>query len=319
MNNGINNNGNGMGTPNVTSTPSVTPQPVNPTPQVNNVNPTPAPQVNNVNPAPQALSPQVNNVNQAPQPAAPSPSKVTMQDRMLKFLKGLFNFGNVKKFFKYQWGSIIEDTLPKDSKEVIDQESYNNIFYGGVLRIVANLLAILFAIGMVYVIDSLDPTRISGLRTLGLKNDVGVTAFLPIIISVIIFTYNSAIGFQPQKSIFHFGFVWLIFIDTIFSLISLISYIASLFIAPMYALLGFVSFLLGLLGNVHIMVGCIDFCKRVTKNYIVAHTVAPVQSAITTTRINVDDVSDHNNKTCPYCANQIPASSTTCSYCGNNL
>lgn len=243
----------------------------------------------------------------------------SIQDKFKVFMNGLFNFSNIKKLFRYDWSSIIEEILPKDTKEAIDKESYDNIFYGGVLKVVADILAIIFSICMVYVIDTLDPARISGLRTLGLNNDISITAFIPIIITLIIFTYNSAIGYQKQKTTFHFAFIWMIFISTIFSLVKLVSYVATLFISPLYALLGFISLFLSLLGNVHVIIGCIDFCKRVTKNYIVAHTVAPVQSAITTTRIDIDDVSDHNNKTCPYCANQNPTSATTCAVCGNNI
>lgn len=261
----------------------------------------------------------VNNIAPINQTQSASKSVSTIQDKMKTILNGLFNFGNIKKIFKYSWGSIIDETLPKDIKEGIDKESYDNIFYGGILKVIADILAIIFSICMVYVIDALDPARISGLKTLGLNNDVSITVFVPIVITLIIFTYNSAIGFQKQKTTFHFAFIWLVLLSIIFSLVKLVSYIATLFISPLYAILGFISFFLSLLGDVHVIVGCVDFCKRVNHDYVVAHTVVPVQGPITTTRISVDDVSDHNSKTCPYCAAQNPKDATLCSNCSKNI
>ncbi len=313
-------------TPNVNSNPVVVPinqnvnnaldnQVVNPTPVQIKIEDNPQSVVNsNVQ-----NSAVINNVGSNVNNANTTIPTNTMNEKINAFIKGLFNFSNVKRLFSYDWSNIIDETLPKDSKESIDKRSYDNIFYGGALKIIADLLAIIFLICMISVIDTINPTSIRSLKTWGLSNEIGFTAFVPIIITLIVFTYNSAIGYKPQKTMVHFAFIWLIFLSSIFSIVKVITYIATLFLSPLCALLGFVSLFLSLLGNVHVMVGCIDFCRRVTRNYVVAHTVTPVQSAITTTRIGVDDVSDHSSKICPHCANKISPTATTCSFCGNEL
>ena len=213
----------------------------------------------------------------------------------------MFNFENIKKIFNYK-GETYKNIVPQDNKNVLDEDSYKNILNGSILRIITTVVGqiILIAIAVVVftktyswlygsniVSYAISETLKSGL--LGYIFTIILLSAVPIASIIFIHVTKK----QEQTTWPYFILLILVGLETIYSLYRTITYFVWMFSSPILSLLGLACVFFALLANVHVAVGCIDFCyntnKKTSQVNSTTNQQTSVQSQITQTN-NVEPI-----------------------------
>lgn len=184
----------------------------------------------------------------------------------------MFKFSNIKKLFNYKWGSLVKNILPKGNiMATIEEEEYKNINNGAIVRIIAIAFSKLATIGLAIWIVVKAYSAVYGdeivsyaMSTVLSENageyivDIITAAILPIGLLI----YN--IVMKNKKQSYWVYFIVLIYalLQTVYSMLGIFGWLGSLLVSPIFALIGIISIFLTFLGNVHIAVGCVDFCVK---------------------------------------------------------
>lgn len=89
------------------------------------------------------------------------------------------------------------------------------------------------------------------------------------LIPILILVYNMVMKDKQQNSWPHFIVLLIVALQTIFAVYSCIVWLLGMFINPIFAIIGLGSVCLTLFGNVNIAVGCIDFCRKATSEFVI--------------------------------------------------
>lgn len=277
----------------------------------------------------------------------------------------MFNFGNIKKLFSYNWVDVFKKCVPKSNSSLMKEEEFNDIKNGAIVRILAVVFSEIAAIGVaVYTVVKayswLYGSDIMNYAiSTALTNNVGKwigeiisAAIVPILILIYVIVMKN----KKQNG-------WPIFIVLIYSLLrtlyalyGCIGWLAAIPISPIFAILGLISVFLVFLGNVHMSVGCADFCihsanevsstvNNTVGSYQPNVNVQPIQNmqsvqtpvgstpmgqynqtvspnaGNTFNQMNNTPVNNlqSNDKFCTQCGNKIPANAAFCTQCGNKF
>ncbi len=245
----------------------------------------------------------------------------------------MFDFDNIKKFFKYDWHNMIDTTVPKGNKTKISEESYKDIQNGAIVKIIAACVSLAATVGISMSIASLASSWL-GINLFGINADVDISfsifsfATLPIAILL----YNVLMREKEQNSYPHFVVGIVLLIQSLYTLFSFITWIASFFISPLFGFLGILGLIIDLFGNIHVIVGCVDFCQANRSAYEAANNpVKEEEPAISTKPIKTDEVSLHTDsepkkrgrkksvKFCTHCGMQLPENAQFCGNCGTKI
>lgn len=188
----------------------------------------------------------------------------------------MFKFSNIKKLFSYNWSATIKNAVPKGNNSLIQDSAFKDIMNGAIVRIIAVAFSKIGAIGIaIYTVvkaygwlygDEIMSYAISSVIKEGLGGwiwEIIVAAIVPIIILV----YVNIMKKKNQNAWPYFIVLIISLVQTLYSLYGCIGWFAGFLISPLFAIVGLVSVLLTLLGNVHIAVGCIDYCLKSTEEY----------------------------------------------------
>lgn len=188
----------------------------------------------------------------------------------------MFKFSNIKKLFSYNFGKDLKTATPKGNKSVMQESAYKDIRNGAILRILAVVFSQIAAIGIaVYTVASAYSWLggdILGYAFGEVFKENAIRWLLQIlaasIVPIIILIYIRVMKNKEQHSWPLFVLLIISLLQTLYSLYSLIAWFAGFIVNPLFAILGIVSVLMILLGNVHISVGCIDYCLKAGKEFL---------------------------------------------------
>lgn len=225
-------------------------------------------------------------------------------------------FENVKKLLEYDWNKIIENTVPENEEVKMRKSEYDAIMMGCILQFGAFVLRLIFSLGVVFFLTKRVLSPFFNTQAVGLKSQIGIGQFSSIALFIGLFLYVHLMKEKKQKSIGYFIVSWILLVDTIKSLVGVITLVASCFLHPILGIIGFLSTLLALLGNVNILVGCIDFCMHCKKD---KQEHAEEKQTIKTKPIDVNDVSFHESPVCFNCQHKVRKEDAFCPNCGTKL
>ncbi len=224
-------------------------------------------------------------------------------------------FENVKKLFQYDWNKIIENTVPDQSETTMKKSEYDAIMEGCFLEFGAFILRLCFSIGVITILTNRVLSPFFNTQALGLKSHIHVGQFSSIALFVGLFIYAHLMKEKKQKSIVYFVIAWILLVDTIKTLVGIITLVASCFLHPLLGVTGLCATILGLLGNAYILVGCIDFCMQCKKQ----KKEQVKEEKIKTKPIKVEDISLHEELICPKCKQTVQKGDSFCANCGTKL
>ena len=189
----------------------------------------------------------------------------------------MFNFKNVAKLFSYKWGEVIKKLLPKGNNTTMDETECKNIRNGSILRIIGVVFSKVAIVGTAIQIVVKTYKWLYGSSILNyaidvaLKENLGkwiIETIIAAIIPIAILVYTMIMKNKKQNG-------WPIFIILIISTLHTLYYVyrvviwfTYITISPIFAIVGILSVLFAFLGNVHIVVGCIDFLVKQYDEYI---------------------------------------------------
>ena len=256
----------------------------------------------------------------------------------------MFNFDNIKKLFSYNWNNLIKNIVPKGNiSGTIEEKAYKDINNGAIVRIISVAFSKIATIGLAVWIVVKAYKAVYGSEIINyaissvLSEHSGeyiVDIISAAIIPIAILIYNLVMKNKKQSYWVYFIVLIYALIQTVYSIFGIFGWLGSLLVSPVFALIGIVSILLNFLGNVHIAVGCIDFCmnKPLENNTNQVNTqVGNYQPQSTNTnqvQNNVSNVSTHtinqvnvNNNTniqkrfCTNCGQPITPGTSMCPSC----
>lgn len=200
----------------------------------------------------------------------------------------MFEFKNIKKFFTYDWKTLIKDIVPKGNKTKMDESEEKNIFNGSILKIIGVVLQYVALMGIAVYIVVKTYSIIYGSSVTSFAFKEAITAVmgkwifeiaLACIFPIAIIVYTKIMKGKEQNG-------WPIFIILIISVLQiiyfgylLVSFLLNIAISPLFVIIGLASIFALFLGNIHVSVGCIDFLKKQADAYKAAH---PVNNQVTT-------------------------------------
>ncbi len=228
----------------------------------------------------------------------------------------MFDFKDIHKLLHYKWSLFFYNCEPKGNKVKISEKEYKKIFNSSICRIAGEVVKL---IGTLLLISFILELGNETLKLAGVTTKLNLFTFIPLLAVLGIFAYIFINRNNEQSTYFYMALMAVIFIDIIGSIVSLFGFISSLFVNPLSGLLGIVSIILVLMGNVGLFSGLIDLCERAKMEYDKSNTVTNMDSEIVMKPIDVNDVSDHTIKKCAYCGNDVSANANFCKYCGSKL
>jgi len=224
-------------------------------------------------------------------------------------------FENVKKLMHYDWNKIIENTVPDQGEQIMKKSEYQSIINGCFFHFGAFLFKLVFSLGVVFYLNKRILSPFFNVQTFGLKNHITIGQYSSSFLFVGLFLYVLLMKEKRQKAVGYFVVLWILLVDTIKNLVSVLTLVASCFLHPLLGVVGFLGLLLSLLGNANILVGCIDFCMRCKKK----KEKTPSSSEITTKPIGIKDITLHEEKVCKTCHQKVNKKAIFCPNCGSKL
>ncbi len=185
----------------------------------------------------------------------------------------MFNFENIKKIFNYR-GETYKNIVPQDNKNVLDEDSYKNILNGSILRIITTVVGQIILISIAVVVFTKTYSWLYGSNIVSyaisetLKSGLLGYIFTIILLSAVPIAsiiFINVTKKQEQTTWPYFILLILVGLETIYSLYRTITYFVWMFSSPILSLLGLACVFFALLANVHVAVGCIDFCYNTNK------------------------------------------------------
>ena len=186
---------------------------------------------------------------------------------MGEFFKGLFNFGNVKKLFTYNWGDVFSHIVPKSGhKIVLTDEEYTNVRNGAILMAAGSVIsAVLLAIVSVLVVGGFGFGAVIAGALIGAIIGALIGA---LIVPGFIFIYNMVTRKKEQGTVAYF-IIWILgLLSAVGMIINIINWIGEIAVAPVYAVFGLALMFFQFMGIVHVLVGTIDICTRANKTNV---------------------------------------------------
>lgn len=237
----------------------------------------------------------------------------------------MFSFDNIKKLINYDWKNIIERTVPKGNKMKITEESYQDIQNGSILSIIASVAS--SAIAFILMTLLANATLFGGVNLFGLDTKFSFNLSISSLFPIIALIYNAVMKDREQNSYPHFAALIYLMISSLYSVFGLITWIASMFINPFFGILGIFTLVVSLFANVHIIVGCMDFCCLVSSSNETPTKNSNVK--VKTKAIKTNEVSETTTKSsvkanskvrfCTNCGMNIADDAKFCGGCGKKV
>lgn len=197
---------------------------------------------------------------------------------------------NVSKIFSYNWSLVFKDLIPNGNKAIISSQSVKGITYGSIIRILGVVFSQVAIIGLaIYLVfEASSSYGLSGLYAATMPEvisqnigkwiiDIIIAAIVPIAALVFVKVMEN----KKQTSWPYFILMIIALAQTVYSVYGIIGWLAGIIISPIFAIIGLISVAIALLGNINIVVGCLDFCQQLFVDSVaqnIQQNIQPIQS-----------------------------------------
>lgn len=225
----------------------------------------------------------------------------------------MFNFNNLKRLTKYDYSNIVNDSIPKAGKKaILSKELFDDILSGAILLLGGCALKTLsdFMFAIFIAINNLD--LFNGINLFGLATNLNFSIAFPLFIPIAVIIYNYIFKDKEQYVISQYIIMLILLLLSIGEIFSIITYIVTTVIYPLAGLFGIISILVSLVGNLFIILACLDFCLENKEK----KTETKKNEKIKLKTISKDEVSLHVNH-CSKC--NIDVVGNYCNVCGKKL
>lgn len=174
----------------------------------------------------------------------------------------MFDTEKIKKFINFDWKNMLDNTVPKNnSNTTFNDEEYDTIKNGSIIMLVASIVVALCSL---FIATSITTSIININPNVSFQS----TSFSYALIPLIILIYVNIEKDKKHGSLCEFILGILLLIKGIYSCISLISWVISMFVNPVWALLGLLFELASIYGIILVLNGLITFCTRANENVV---------------------------------------------------
>ena len=244
---------------------------------------------------------------------------------MGEFFKKLFDFGNIKKLFTYNWGEVFSNIAPQSGKTiVVNDEEFTNVQNGAILMASGSLLSGLVGIIAAAILASAASFLYGGGLLMGIIiGGIVSIVLLALIVPGFIFFYNRSARGKEKGTVGYF-IIWILGLLSVLGLIyNLISELTSIGSSPISSLLSIALLFLNFMGIVHLLVGTIDICVRCNKGTAASAAPAQAQSEVPTYQGETPAAQEapaavEGPKFCPSCGAPLNGGKF-CPKCGRQL
>ena len=204
----------------------------------------------------------------------------------------MFNFKEFSKLIKYKWLNIFDLTTPAGNESLLPDNSFKNIISGSVFKIVSDILLFVASFILCNIVINSTEKLFTGINIYGINDHVSIVNYILPIVSILALVYTLAMGKYKQNPIFQFSYGFYTVINFLYLLFMMIKCHGAFTISTISGILMIFAIIFGIIGNIFILIGCIDFCIKAKDEYREAHKEV-VRTDIKTSTIGVDDVALH--------------------------
>ena len=217
----------------------------------------------------------------------------------------MFNFLEFKKLIKYKWLNIFDLTTPAGNESVLPDGVYKDIVSGSIFKVLSDILLFIASFILCNIAINSTEKLFKGVNIYGITDSIPIMHYILPIVSILALVYILAIGKYKQNPIFHFSYGFYTFINIIYIIFMMIRCRGAFMVDTLSGVIMVVAIILGIIGNIFIIIGCIDFCIKAKDEYREAHKEV-VRTDIKTSTIGIDDVSLHTGNNNEQAVNQQP-------------
>lgn len=222
----------------------------------------------------------------------------------------MFNFSELKKLTKYNWVNDVSLSSPKGNKSKYTKNEYNNILTGAILSLIATVLAAIMGI--------LTATKLFELFGSVPSGNLNITVSIDIIL-IIVLVYVILNKDKEHNSWLEYIAMLYYIITLVFSLFSIFGVLLAIVGGLTYTVLMTLTYVVGILGKLFMIIGFLDFSKRVRDDYNVNHKVKDFGTMESPDGTVLPYPEVAQDKTCPYCGNKVSSEAKFCRTCGANV
>ena len=204
----------------------------------------------------------------------------------------MFNFREFGKLFNYKWLNIFDLTTPAGNESELPVGTYKNIMSGSIFKIVSDILLFVASFILCDIAINATSRLFTGINLYGINDHMSIINYILPIISVLALVYVIAMGKYKQNPVFHFSYGLYTVINFIYLILMMIKCYGAFLIDGLSGIIMVIAIILGFMGNLFILIGCIDFCIKAKDEYREAHKEVE-RTDIKTSTIGIDDVALH--------------------------
>ncbi len=203
----------------------------------------------------------------------------------------MFKLENLKFLVKYNWHDYFNKMTLNYDKCKLNKEEVEDILSGSIISIIFHVFSLIATLGMVLILKNNN----IGLNKSGIIDNINLFTFIPIIIPIIIlivyaYYYKSSESFNNNIN----------FIISLYSFISIafivacsFGWISSMKFDAFFGIIGLISEIGSILGNLFILTGELKLNERMNELYNEEHRDRINHPDIKISQISVDEISIH--------------------------
>lgn len=177
----------------------------------------------------------------------------------------MFNKEKIKEFIDHDWRNMLDKTAPKnDNKNTFNEEEVETIKNGSIIMLVSSVIicftTVLLALAMVPFFENYSIFKFKS------TYNVSFSPFSFIFVPIFLLVYINLNKDKEHNSLIEFIIGIVLLVKGLYSILSLIGWLGSILINPIWALIGLLCELTIAYGIILVLNGLIPFCIRANEN-----------------------------------------------------
>ena len=253
----------------------------------------------------------------------------------------MFDFMNLKEITDLEYKKIFK-LIPKGNVVSIKENDKKNILSGAILLIIGIIIAFLVLVFLNQGLETVSTQFIDKITVFGIKYNYFTSLILPITFELLIIIYFMIKKDSKITSIFTYIMMIVSIIYVIYLILTIFTWVVSCFISVPLALVGMISLIIKLIGNLFIIIGTFNFNDDAAREY----ENLPSDEKVIDINLELGNVKEDKEKEeikeeenhsepvieykkqdrtgwtykyCPRCALKVPIDKEVCDHCGCDL